>query len=309
MNGPSYDFDQQLQTTVEAHDERQDLIAACMKRAGFDYKPVPYSGPREQQPHPGYARAGYLMVPPLDPDRVNVAKWGYGLDPEDWEDTLVPPGADPEAAKTASDNDAYRASLSAAEQAAYDTTLSGSVDAEGRPLAPDGGGCMAESYAQVPEVAVSPSANQAFLADHEDLIFAMVELARWDVGMDPRALALDKEWAKCAASEGLDLSGRAYSVSGHPASDASMANRPSPINAIDHARSLGEDGRPVDQATPGYLRAYPAQVEVALIDFDCRQEVDYMKRVIAIQTDLEQQFLDANQDRLEAMKTAATREG
>jgi hypothetical protein len=57
------------------------------------------------------------------------------------------------------------------------------------------------------------------------------------------------------------------------------------------------------------LKAYPAQIEVALIDFDCREQVDYMDRLMEVVRDVEQKFLDENRAALEAMKADATKEG
>jgi hypothetical protein len=319
MNGPAFDFDQQLEALVEANDERQQLVAACMKDAGFDYTPVPYSGPREQEPHPGYQRAEFLLVPPLDPDRDNVAEWGYGLDPEPVElaegelpEAVTGPGADPEAFKVSQENRARRDALSLADQREYDLALAGPVDGEGHPLDPDGGGCWAGARAQVPDVPALPSANGTFTAAHEDLIIEMVDVTSWAIGMDPRSLALDQEWERCAAAKGVDFSSVQYDYHGHVATDASMRNRPSPVVALVIARGLDEDGNrvdPADEDTPTALRAYPAQVEVALIDFDCRKQVDYMDRMMAIVVDVEQRFVDANKDRLEAMKADAAQGG
>jgi hypothetical protein len=282
-----------------------------MKGAGFDYEPVPYGGAAVREPNPGLARAGQLLVPHLDVDRANVAIWGYGIDPDDWEEELfTPPGADPEAAEAAARNDAYRASLSAAAQEEYATALAGPADQEGRRSDPSGQGCAAKARSEVPDVALAPGGTEQFFEAHEAVLWEMAELTKWDVGMDPRSVRLDQEWAACAVGKGLDFSVVLPEGEDGGGTDASMANRPSPALAIEVAAALGEDGKPIDlDSADPYLRAYPAQVEVALIDFDCRQEVDYMNRIMEIQFDLERQFADKNRDRLEAMKADATKEG
>ncbi|MDR1188287.1 MAG: hypothetical protein LBK95_12680, partial [Bifidobacteriaceae bacterium] len=307
MRGPAYDFGQHMQRVVEASDQREALIASCMKDAGFEYRPAPYAGPKE--PQPDYiSRATYLLVPPLDSDRAAVAKWGYGLDPTDGPSGPFV-GLDPEVEKVMAQNDAYVKSLSAAAQEQYWTAFSGPTDKDGRPL-PNGGGCAAAASEQVPEVGALPDTTASFDAAHGDLIEAMVELTKWEVGMDPRTLALDQEWEQCATAKGLDFSGQAFWFEGGGQADASMYNHPSPVHALDIARSLDADGQPpdpdyqpVEGEDPefGYLRAYPAQIDVALADFDCRQQVGYMDRIMAIQHDLERQFIDQNHDRLEAM--------
>ncbi|MDR1441524.1 MAG: hypothetical protein LBJ02_03915 [Bifidobacteriaceae bacterium] len=306
MYGPSYDFEESLGAAIKANDERQEVVTSCMKRAGFDYYPTPYGGSRELESESGWnVRAKRLMVPVLDSDRARVAQWGYGVDPESWDEVMFA-GQDPEFEKVVARNDAYFESLSASGQELYLTALSGPADpATG--YRDSGQGCASDAFEEVPEVPAASRANDAFDVAHDGILYELVQVTKWYVGLDPRAVALDEEWAACAAGKGLDFAGTAWAdPDSEPTVDVSMLNRISPVSALNHARNMGEDGEWSIDA--GYLRAYPAQVEVALVDYDCRQQLDYMDRIMEIVLDVEQDFLDKNRVALEAMKADALRE-
>jgi hypothetical protein len=317
LEGPDYDYDKWLQAAIEATDKREALVASCMKDAGFEYYPVPWGGETKKKPHPGFARSAYLMVPVLDPDRDIVPKWGYGLDPEN-QSTGPFPDQNPEFEETVTKNQQYAESLNAKGQEQYQLTLFGPTDPQtGQPL--DGSdGCAGRAMAQSPQVD-RPKANDDFSTAYNQLRIQFVRVTTWDVGMDPRSVALDEKWAKCAVGKGLDMSDKVFErTDGRPTSDVSMKNRVSPGSAFDKARTLNEDGEsifaglklddPVPEGLEPAMRAYPAQVEIALIDYDCRKELGYMDRVMEIQIDVEQQFLDKNRTALEAMKNDATRQ-
>jgi hypothetical protein len=306
-DGPAYDFDGHLQTVVEATAAREELVAACMKDAGFDYTPVPYAGPREPD-ESRYPWVWQLRVPELAADRETVATWGYGLDGEASDQALEPPGADPKASEAMAENLEYQESLGVAARAEYDLALFGPVDADGIPLN-ESDGCMSGAYARVPAVSSWPPEVKTFIAEYEDMIIDMTDVWRWDVTMDPAAVALDGEWERCVTAKGVDFAGLVF---GYGDEDweifVAAEGRPSPASAMRAARLLDADGALIgeDSDEERSLRAYPAQVEVALADFDCREELGYMDRMMEIVAQAEQRFLDENRDQLEAMKAAAT---
>jgi hypothetical protein len=283
-----------------------------MKDAGFEFYPAPYAGSTEPEPDPYVARGSYLLVPPLDEDRNNVATWGYGMDPE-FDDVVL--RRDPEGDKVREKSDAYLATLTPAAQEQYWVALSGpdwqsedpDVRQNPRP------GCGQKSYNAFPEIA-QPAANENFLAAYDDLRRAVVQVTTWDVGMDPRVVALDQEWATCAAGKGLDFAGQDFLSEAEIAEEGaygggnSFGLRPSPSRAIGTARFEAEDGSEVP-AEDALLTGRPRQLAIALADYDCREETDYLSRILEIQNDVEQRFVDKNRDQLEEMRSAAAREG
>ncbi|MDR2567544.1 MAG: hypothetical protein LBC97_16130 [Bifidobacteriaceae bacterium] len=112
--------------------------------------------------------------------------------------------------------------------------------------------------------------------------------------MDPRSVALDREWEECTA-RGMDFSGMRFSRTTPDGQEQILSNvapltRPSPGVAIDVTRGPGTNGEPVGEAGDWLLRGYPSQIEVALADYDCRQETHYMDRIMEIQRDVERNW-------------------
>ena len=63
-------------------------------------------------------------------------------------------------------------------------------------------------------------------------------------------------------------------------------------------------GRPEPRRRPdGQIT--PIEIELAVADFDCREEVDYDKVQLEVTADAQQQFYDAHKDELEAWREGA----
>jgi hypothetical protein len=275
-----------------------------MKKAGFDYYPVPYAGSMTQVVHPYLARSSYLVVPVLDSNREQVEKWGYGFDSESDEGVFA--GQAPEVAEAEAKNEAYVQSLGTSAQHEYWYSLYGPDFGSEENRGKDVKGCAGKAISQVPYNEETPPST-GFQDQYRDLFTQITDVTRWDVGMDLRAVKLDGEWEQCATAKGLNFSTMVFKdpLRGEPVSDASFLNRPSPGIAIDMARSLDANGELVKDGS-GLLQGLPTQIEVALIDFDCRTETDYMSRVMEIQRDVEQAFLDQNREKLDELMVAAT---
>jgi hypothetical protein len=304
MGQPTPSFDAELHKAIQSAGEREALVASCMKEAGFDYFPMPYAGSMVEQVHPYLARASYMMVPGLDDDRADVEQWGYGLDSPGAEELF--PGQAPEVQETEQKNLDYVAGLSVAAEHEYWAAMYGpDIDSE-EARGADVQGCMGEALTQVPQDEMA-FVVQGFRDTYWDLLVAVTDVSRWEVGNDPRAQALDAEWAACAATRGIDFSSMPFTNSeGQPLTDVPTLNRPSPASAMDLARATDASGN--RGKGDGLLHAYPTQVEIALVDFDCRIETNYAERLLTIHREVEQQFLDQNRTQLEAMKAAALAE-
>ncbi|MDR3360174.1 MAG: hypothetical protein LBO20_05925 [Bifidobacteriaceae bacterium] len=304
---PDPGFESFVEQQVAETDKREALTASCMKKAGFDYHPVPYAGSMTESMNPGLARAYYLFVPVLDPSREAVAEWGYGVDSDTDEGIFA--GQNPEVVESAAKNEQYLASLGSSAQRAFWEAMYGpgfdSEENRGKNVE----GCAGEAERQVPYTGDTPPVA-SFKERYWDLLIEIVDVTRWDVGMDTRAAELDREWAECAVGKGIDFSGWTFSrvtPNGveQPLTDVSMLNRPSPGNAIDLARGLDAEGKPISGEEPGLLRGHPPQIEVALADYDCRRQTDYMARIMEIQRQVEQAFVDENRAQLEELMAAA----
>jgi hypothetical protein len=238
-----------------------------------------------------------MPIPVLSADRTVVAKWGYGIEaPPD--PAVASEAFDPAFDAVAAQNGEYRASLSTAARRAYDESLVGASPPD---AAPSGvGGCRKGAETQFPYTLTQQ--NTAFLDGYGDLIWRLHRVSEVDVPNDVRSVKLHGEWHACMVSLGVDVSDAVYPVdptTGEPGHSVGYFNMPSPAVALLYASSLDPSG--------GFLlTGDPAQNDVALADFDCRNETRYVARLTEVQTDLEQAFADKQRSELDKMRMAAS---
>jgi hypothetical protein len=298
--------------------DMEDEVARCMSAAGFTYYPVETSEPALDES----ARAllekevGWLWdrlpVPQLGDTREDVAKHGYGQ----WEAfdlglsgarlddgaiALGEPGPDPNAEYTATLSEAaFNAYLKALEgvEPAGDGTWTG----DGLAFSGEGDSCRAQAARKFPDpVLERPLSDYVY----QDLVGGMAEIS-WQVDDDPSTLALDREWAACMLERGFDASeergtgdGGVERISAGPVQAFQLAMRTGADGRV--AAEYGDPDAPEDQRS--LIQSGP-EIEIALADFDCRVETDYMNRLIAIQTAMETAFVEENRSALDELLAA-----
>jgi hypothetical protein len=310
LDGPVLDPAEQVAKAKDQFAQKQDLIAECMQKAGFEYTPQ-VSGVTEFS----FERyigdgASKLWVPPLAEDRDVVARWGYGLDPPDYYKDPID-DMDLAAQATATENAEYFDSLSPSAQDAYNTAFQGyAADAPGP--APETGGCLAAADAAVPTGHGTP---EWWDAQYGDLSLEVKDVSSLYVPEDPDAVALHKEWAACMTEAGhaidepqldqefLEMLERTE----QRLSDVGYDVYASPSRAVMQARKLDSGSEGDSEAGVSLLKALPGQVAIAVADFDCRQQTDYMDRLMAIEIRVEQRFLDERKAELDELLEAAKR--
>ncbi|GIG40442.1 hypothetical protein [Cellulomonas phragmiteti] len=271
---------------------REQVVADCMKREGFDYTPRPYV--KSEDVAAGWAE-GVVFLPVLPEDRAVVEQIGYGVDDVQEQERLL------ESAETPDENDAYLAGLSPSAQDAYVLALSGQ-DGPDDPAPDPGGGCVGEALREVADGGHVPAAADEFAP----LIVAMRRVAQEAVYDDPRTVALNEEWTGCMLDAGFDVAPPESSAASWPAG---------PLQAYDLAVVTAADGsveRP-GRDTPTneiplerrYLVGSDAERAVALADFDCRASTDYVERFVTVLADLESDFVATQGAALEQLVTAA----
>lgn len=274
---------QEQQTKVE------ELVAECMSDEGFEYAPNVSSG--------GIMTDGGEWEPEK---REWVEKYGYGFvnSPfsEEQEGATDEEYTDP--------NADYVSSLSESEQAAFYETLYGATPEEDE-LSEDGSyeyrwedaGC--QGWAQHELEGDDPWQSE----DFSDLRTKMEEL--WTSAQDAPELAdLNAEWATCMADKGEP----GFSTQ----SEASQS-------IIDEQNALyesayGDGSEPVDPDAADFedpnesaeMKALgEREIELALVDLECREKTSYTKKAMEIQFALEEKFIADNKADLEAFKAAA----
>lgn len=272
---------------------REAFIADCMAAEGFTYTPTEFAEPESMS----YLwLESSVAVPDLPANRAEVQEYGYGQDDIERSERELSQGSALDA------NGEYIESLNAAAVTEYVYALTGARGPDDLDPADDGG-CGGRATAQFPTTA---DTSDAAMDQFSPLIVAMQTMVRREIYADPSVVALNDEWTGCMAGAGYDVS----APSGYP--DPSV---PGPMEAWGLAVITGSDGEvhwpAVGTATKDipederYLVGSAAEHAVALADFDCRVESDYIPRFAAALHAVESEFVDQRSDELAAMVAAA----
>ncbi|MCR2813405.1 hypothetical protein NQ166_05340 [Microbacterium sp. zg.Y1090] len=254
--------------------EREELVATCMTEEGFEYIPATYSG------GVSYDAGGY------EPDsREWVAQYGYGMINYPGQDEPVEPGeewVDP--------NQDYVASLSESEMNAYYEALYGPTPTE-EEMGDDGAyewdwtqsGCHGWAQHEM-------EGDNPFTADeHQPLMDAMNEFYM-SISQAPELAELDAEWAACMDENGYP-GFTAQSDASNSISDELNAHWESVTEYVENDPVLDELGE--------------REIELALVDLDCREKTDYRAESRRVTAVLEEQFIEDHKAELDAFKAAA----
>ncbi len=276
--------EEQEREFAEQQERTEELVAQCMQEQGFEYRPATAAGT---------VVSGEDVEWEPD-DREWVAQYGYGAvnspyseDPAP-EEEFVDPNAD------------YVASLSESEQTAFYEALHGPVPDE-EELAEDGSyeydwtqaGCYGAAQHEV--AGEDPAQSEEF----KPLFDAINELysgtASW-----PGMSELDGEWAAC-----MDAAGHG----GHATQADAQNSVYDDLNEVYEDVGTSEDGTPTGEPDQAALDALAErEVELALADLDCREEVDYRDRSTQITREVEEQFIEDHRAELDALVAAAERD-
>jgi hypothetical protein len=298
---------------------QEEFIAACMKEAGFTYYPREIEAAAETEDgRTGLVRAGRrLWIPWLPDSLTEVERYGYGYSrpTEIIDNAAAAEQTEPEP------NDEYVAALSLSAQNQYMIALMGKEmaeydllsDVDSVPL-PDLGGCMggaedAHPYPLPQALAESPTTA------YRDLLDQMNEQG-WPYSEGylggAELEALDAAWRECFQADFPPVSFDVLPGTTFDGVDYVPSELDGPTSAWDlafYTNSEGEywDGGPEGKAAPaGYesLSATPREIAIAVADFKCRQETEYLERFLGIQRQAQEEFIAAHQAELNEMAAA-----
>jgi hypothetical protein len=289
----SVDFDQEKKRI-----ERFELfIAECMGGRGFAYYPEPLEIDLEEEaeevslPAPGVR----LGIPWLPATLAEAERFGYGISPPRPDDG---PSEEP-LAGPALQNRNYRDGLSSQAQREYDIALLGYHDYESA-ANPDPSACWLLALENHPADA---GPDMSFLEPFDEMGgVTLVEITFDDqmrerrvpgpgsVYGDSRILALNDQYTAC--------------VTGFADSTWDLSEVSDPNSMIGLASSTAPDGSRFDWAAAGgavALDAIPTEqqtlvgseieIAIAVADFKCRQETDYVNQFAAVLVDIETKHL------------------
>lgn len=259
----------------EEERQREELVAECMTDEGFEYTPNLQNASVSMSSADGE----------WDPEsREWVSQYGYGMInypgrddmPSDGEDEYVDANAD------------YVASLSESERIAFDEALHGiapdpeDMPADGESMEWDWTTAGCYGWAQNEQGGEDPTSSE----EHKPLMNAMNTF--YETMMTSPDLAdVDAEWSTCMTNAGQ--TGFAMQMD----AQNSISEQ---VNAL--YENAGEVG--LDEAAMAEIGE--KEIDLALIDLDCREEVDYKAKQQDVQYKLEQQFVDDHKSELEALK-------
>jgi hypothetical protein len=278
-----------------------------MKERGFSYFPIVVD--------PGSVQSGWsndnedLSIPWLPESLEEVQRVGYGLSsPYEMgtEEDITPEAVEK--------NTEYRESLSAHAQREYDLALNGYYDFDSA-SDPDPESCWSQAQVRFPEPP-APTADWSFLEPLSGMFSALsyeyaadgskIEYGPYALQADPRFAELNKEYCDCVkatagdrwnASNVSDIEGPVYAAI-QTAPDGSEFDWPT-------------DGKPIDTETiPIENRALigaPLERDIAVDDFKCRQETDYVVRYAQIMANAENRYIEDHRAEIDQMMAGIER--
>jgi hypothetical protein len=238
----------------------QELLAACMAEAGFEYVP-------------SLTNMSFVDEAAIDPPRGSrefAQAYGYGL-------AALPAGA--RSPYRADPNDDILAAMSQAQAAEYFSARDGTWsegDAGWKP-----GGCDVWARGEM----------QAVAADHDPVYVALkAEVDRIEaevVPAHPVVMAVDRAWSACMSDAGFPGYAR------QPEAEERERERFETPEVADGA--IGPDG-----LTDGQRAELPLERALATADWDCTDEVGYAPVVARVRNEAQQVYVDARRDELDA---------
>jgi hypothetical protein len=282
--GAELSQEEQARRFDERNRRQQELIAQCMTDAGFEYIPnlgaatISFSDPNLWRPD----------------DRDWVAQWGYG--------TVNDPWRHAESAETVPEEPLYTdpnadllAEMSEAEATAWQQALWGAPAQDD----PDGDlvdtGCWAWASAETDDDA---ALHTVVMSDEfAPLIEALQLFSEYQWTETTEA---DRDWVNCMADAGHTGFERRYD-----ARNSIQAEQNEFWNNFDwEAWDDGVGGMPNPSDFPELVALGEREIELALVDLDCRVAVDLQARNQAHQIAAETRFFSDHHAELEALRDA-----
>ncbi|MDR1237324.1 MAG: hypothetical protein LBK28_03695 [Propionibacteriaceae bacterium] len=281
---------------VEWQLAREASLANCMKRKGFLYFPNDRQNSASADESPDdadyYRSRDSLFIPRLPATRAEVQAVGYGVQRKKVAEPVV-----------TDKNQEYIDSLSAKEKSAYSIANVG-VDRTAPDYDPysqpeETGGCFGQMERDFPDPG-DTHVEHNILEQHGDIVSEMTVRDRGGIVFGEKPMIkLNREWRTCMAGKDFPIDnleeGRLWDG---PVQAYMLAIRTDPSGKVgiitdDPNATPDEQSRLIGSAT---------ERELALLDFDCRTETDYLHRFTEIQRKWEQSFVDANRKALDKMR-------
>ena len=279
--------DEAQRRMLELQTQHEELVAQCMREAGFEY--IPHL-PASSTENPGNINS-----------REFRAAYGFGYFPrpltaDEWEAVAQAQQQDP--------NLAIIENMTESEALAYQLALQGPPDLRADDGTPLIGGCqgwaneqLTGQWADNDGDNFSQSAADLWNSDEFAPLRSAFNLRFVNLEDYPLVAELQADWADCMADAGWpDLMQRSQAL------EFSQARAEAFTFEWTENWQTGE-------MKPGWETALPealqADIDLALTDFDCAEAVNFSRRHNAVIFAIDQQFLDDHASEFAALKSAA----
>ncbi len=275
--GSDLSEDEMQERSERDNREREELIAACMKDQGFEYEPNVDNGGT-------YYSSGDEWKPD---DREWGAQYGYGMVNWPGRDEMQNQAPDEEYVDP---NQDYIDSLSESEQAAFWEALHGPQPSE-EEMSEDGSyeynwetaGCYGSAQHEM-------EADDPLTSEKHKPVMDAINEFYMAMDTDPRFAEIDDAWASCMADAGYP---------GYAKQADAQQGFSEELNAYyENQTEWVEDD-------PELAKLGEEEIDLALVDLDCREKTDYREKRQAIATELESEFIKDHKAELDALKADA----
>jgi len=265
----------------------EEMVAECMSEQGFDYTPM----------DPTTQGGMSFSSDDLDVDwgsREFAEQYGYGITTDPWAEVQ---DTQPEPEEWIDPNQDYIESMSESEQQAYFEALHGNQEA---PEDPEGeyeydweqSGCYGKAQHEVYEIGMDDPA----ITSLEDEMNSLWERTQ----QDPRVTKATTSWINCMGDAGY---------TGLAAVEDAQNQISEKSNAIYENAYPSEMGEEMSEEDFAAIEARiqdelagikEEEIATAVADFDCRDEIGFDDTMQEVSFELEQEFVDAHREELEA---------
>jgi hypothetical protein len=291
----------------QQHYEVQELVVACMSEAGFEYTPEQFYGDSDNAWEDPFAEVWKLQE---DDPEAFARDYGYGYTTIDYD------GIEESEPEVTDPNWEYQESLSPAAREEYEKALWGDWSEyeeaiedgeEVEPIQP--GGCSEAAYQEVYDYQDEEEESEQF----EDLMTEWETLYERTEN-DPRLTEAKQAWSGCMADAGYpdltdlydaqdqvsqrqsELYGwddeEAIAVESEGGSGGELTTQPDPSPSFEPVEP--------DPAELEELRTF--EREIALADYQCRQEHDIDELERTVRFEHEAEFIEDHREELEAYR-------
>lgn len=301
--------DDWAQEAEEQQRQIEELVATCMADEGFEYIPNVQSGGVYYSSDEGWGTEEW------------VQQYGYGITTDPYEDVREPIEGEGEGDEWYDPNQEYTDAMSDSERMAYEEALWGQYDEEDmEEVCDEDGECWFESewnwetegcygYAQH-EVYDLGEEETSFWEDpaFSELVEAMERLWQ-DAENDPRAAEINAEWSECMADAGYpgfterwDAQDSIYTVYNQLWEELDQGVDWEALWEEYEETGIEPEYPEIDPAALAELREQ--EIATAVADYTCATDLNIDSRLLAIQFELEEEFIETYRTELDNLIAA-----